>query len=412
LETKFYRGVWVTKKSLTGFFESFIDKQPIFTDKKVLQSNYTPDFVSHRDEQVSQIGKIIGPALRKERPSNIFIYGKTGTGKTLTATYTTQQLNDVAKEKNIPIQILYLNCKLKKIADTEYRLIAQLTRELGREIPATGLPTDEIYKIFFQIIEEQGKIIIIILDEVDQLIKKAGDEILYNLTRINSELKKSQISIIGISNDLVFADNLDPRIKSSLSEEEIVFPPYNALQIQSILKERSKKAFKEGVLQPGVIEKCAAYAAREHGDARRALELLRVAGEVAERNNEEKVMIEHIDQAEEKIERDRVLDIVMTQPKQHQATLYSIIKTKEINKKIFTGEAYEFYKSLCNRISLRPLTQRRISDIVAEFDMLGIINASIISKGRYGRTREIELAVPDHNIRKITEILEEGLELS
>jgi cell division control protein 6 len=235
---------------------------------------------------------------------------------------------------------------------------------------------------------------------------------LYNLVRANSELKKSQISIIGISNDLIFADNLDPRIKSSLSEEEVIFPPYNAIQIQSILKERSSIAFKEGVLQQGVIEKCAAYAAREHGDARRALELLRVAAEIAERNNEEKVNISHIDGAEDKIERDRVQDIVMTQPKQHQAALYSIIKTNESNKKIFTGEAYEFYKPLCARIGLRPLTQRRVSDIVAEFDMLGIINASIISKGRYGRTREITLAIPSHNIKNVTKILEEGLGLS
>lgn len=402
----------MAKNNLSGFFESFLNKTPIFTEKKVLQSNYTPDFISHRDEQINQIAKILVPALRKERPSNIFIYGKTGSGKTLTTHHTTQQLNKVAEEKEIPIKIIYINCKLKKVADTEYRLIAQLAREFGKEIPATGLPTDEIYKIFFKTMEDQGKIIIIILDEIDQLIKKAGDEILYNLTRINSELEKSQVSIIGISNDLIFADNLDPRIKSSLSEEEVIFPPYNALQIQSILRERGKKAFKEGTLQQGVIEKCAAYAAREHGDARRALELLRVAAEITERNAEEKVTISHIDQAEEKIERDRIVDIVMTQPKQHQATLYSIIKTKENNKKTFTGDAYEFYKALCNRVGLRPLTQRRISDIVAELDMLGIINVAVISKGRHGRTREINLAIPNQNTSKIIEILEEGLEIS
>jgi cell division control protein 6 len=92
------------------------------------------------------------------------------------------------------------------------------------------------------------------------------------LTRLNSELSQSQLSVVGISNDLTFFDEIDPRVRSSLSEEEIVFPPYNAIQLQKILKERSSNCFKDGVLDSGVIEKCSAYAAREHGDARRAFD--------------------------------------------------------------------------------------------------------------------------------------------
>lgn len=403
----------MSENKLKGFFENFLTKEPLFLNKKVLLSNYTPESITHRDDQIQQIAKILAPSLRMEKPSNIFIYGKTGTGKTLTVKHTTEHLHNVAEEKNIPIKIIYFNCKLKKIADTEYRLVAQLAREFGTDLPATGLPTEEIYKAFFKILESEDRLVIILLDEIDQLIKKAGDEILYNLTRMNSDLKKTQISIIGISNDLVFTDHLDPRVKSSLSEEEIVFPPYNALQIQDILRQRSEQAFKPGVLEPGVLEKCAAYAAREHGDARRALELLRVAGEVAERTGNEKVLIQHIDEAEEKIEKDRILDVVTTQPKQHQAALYSILSLNETKKNIiFTGEVYEIYKKVCHKVGLRPLTQRRISDIIAELDMLGIINARTISKGRYGRTREIAITMPDSNIQNIKKILEEGLNIS
>jgi cell division control protein 6 len=254
----------------------------------------------------------------------------------------------------------------------------------------------------------------LILDELDQLVKKIGDEILYNLTRINMELKKSQISIIGISNDLLFTETIDPRVRSSLSEEEIVFPPYNAIQLQHILRERAKLGFKDEALTVGVIEKCAAYAAREHGDARRALELLRVAGELAEREGKEKVLIKHIDMAEEKIEKDRVIDIVFTQPKQHQATLYSIFLKQRATPKerIYTGDIYDIYKEICKKSGLRPLTQRRLSDIVAELDMLGIINAKVISKGRYGRTREICIATNDELNQKLLKVLEDGLNLS
>lgn len=397
-------------RDLNKLFESFMQKNNIFSDKKVLQSSYTPEVVLHRDDEITQIANILAPALRLDRPSNIFLYGKTGTGKTLTARYTTDQILKVAVEREIPIKVVYLNCKLSRVADTEYRLIAQLAREFGKAIPPTGLPTDEVYKIFYATLDAQRQLLVIILDEIDQLVKKAGDEIIYNLTRINAELKQCQISVIGISNDLLFTDNLDPRVKSSLSEEEVVFPPYNALQIQEILRERSKTAFVEGVIDVGVIEKCAAYAAREHGDARRALELLRVAGELAERESYEKVMLEHIDKAEEKIERDRVVDIVRTQPKQQQVTLLSILMiAQKCQDGLFTGEVYELYKQLCDRIGLRPLTQRRVSDVIAELDMLGIINARVISKGRFGRTREISIAIPLSIRPKITSIIEQSL---
>ena len=163
----------------------------------------------------------------------------------------------------------------------------------------------------------------------------------------------------------------------------------------------------------GVLEKCAAYAAREHGDARRALELLRVAGELAERKNLSSISIEILDEAEEKIERDRVHDIITTQPKQSQLALLAIFQTARAigSRPIFTGDIYELYKDLCLRAKVRPLTQRRISDLIAELDMLGIIHAKVISKGRYGRTRQILLGVPPSTVPKLEGLLNEVLGL-
>ena len=382
----------------------------MFINKKVLQSSYTPSTIPHREEQIKQIASILAPALKLEKPSNLFLYGKTGTGKTLSVKYVMEQMIDVANKKNISFGMYYINCKLKRVADTEYRLIAQISREFGLEVPATGLPTEEVYRLFVNYLKNSKKLVVIILDEIDQLVKKAGDEILYNLTRLSTELKSSEISLVGISNDLKFTDNLDPRVRSSLSEEEIVFSPYNAIQLQEILKQRSKEAFRDGVIVEGVIEKCAAYAAREHGDARRALELLRVAGELAERANETSIKIKHIDEAEEKIDRDRILDTIKTQPKQFQATLLSIFTyALQSNNSIFTGDIYNYYKDICEKCGLKPLTQRRVSDIIAELDMLGIINAKVVSKGRYGRTREISLAIPPSSIPVINQILRSGL---
>ena len=403
----------MSQLGLTTYFENFTKNTSIFINKRILQSNYIPKLIIHRDEQIEQISKILAPCLKLEKPSNILLYGKTGTGKTVTIKHITNQLLQVAERKQCAVKVLYINCKLKRVADTEYRLIAQLARDLNRAVPATGLPTDEVYKIFYSAIDGQEQIILLILDEIDHLIKKAEDEILYNLTRINEELKHAQVTIIGISNDAKFLDNLDPRVRSSLSEEGIVFPPYNALQIKDILYERTQQAFRAVVVESGVIEKCAAYAARDHGDARRAIELLRVAGELAERNGHWAVKIEHIDEAEEKIERDYIIEIVSTQPKQYQCVIYTIFSLLKFrNEPILTGEVYEVYKKMCGRVGLRPLTQRRVSDILAELDMLGIINGKVISKGRHGRTREIQLTTQEELTGKIKHILEEELDIT
>lgn len=400
------------KKSLVSFFEDFLYNESLFTDRGVLMSSYTPETVYHRDREINKIANILAPAIKQEKPSNLFVYGNTGTGKTLTVKHVVDNLDETAKNKKIPLKIIYVNCKLKRVADTEYRLIAQLSGFFGKSIPSTGLPTDEVYRIFYDAVEKENGVILLVLDEIDQLIKRAGDGILYNLTRINEELKNSKITLVGISNDTTFIENIDARVKSSLSEEEILFPPYNALEIQSILKERASKAFKENVVGEGVIEKCAAFVARGYGDARKAIDLLRVSGEIAERAKNKVISTEHIDEAEEKLEKEKVFDIIKMQPKQFQVVLFSILSSRSKNQPIYTGEVYDCYKKLCFRVGLRPLTQRRVSDIIGEFEVIGIINTRTISKGRYGRTREITLSVPSSVLPLTKKILEEELSLT
>ena len=395
----------MVQTSLQNMFENYLTSKPLFSNKNTLTANHKPNELPHREDQTVLLGKILMPALRNQPVSNVFIYGKTGTGKTIATQHVCAELQAAAEKGGSPLDIIYTNLKLKKVADTEYRLLSHLAKFFGVSMPDTGLPTEVVYQRFFDTIDSKPRRIVLVLDEIDRLVQKAGDDVLYNLIRINTELKNAQLSIVGITNDVKLLENLDPRIRSSLGEEEIVFPPYNAMQLQDILSKRAKSAFNPGTIEEAVIPKCAAYAAKEHGDARRALDLLRVAGEIAERNNETKVLPTHVDDAVGKLDSDNVLEVIKAQPIQSKTLLYTILLLKQNTKELPTGMVYEAYKQICEKQGQKPLTQRRVSDLIAELDTLGILNSQVVSRGRYGRTREITLAINSSIVDKVFSII-------
>lgn len=389
-----------SQSTLEGLFERIYKTKTIFRNKEALRHSYTPENLPHRDNQINQLATILVSALRKETPSNIIMYGKTGTGKTAVVKYVGKELEKISAKYDANVHFIYMNCE---VVDTQYRVLANLCNNFCSEkVPLTGWPTDQLYSLFIKEIDTDSKVVVIVLDEIDKLVKKSGDDVLYNLTRSNDDLKNAKASIIGISNDLKFTEYLDPRVISSLGEEEIIFPPYDAIQLEDILKQRVSIAFKEGVLEETVVPLCAAYAAREHGDARKALDLLRVSGEIAERKGNRKVTEEDVRMAKDKIEQDRIIEVVKTLPKQSKLILYSILQLKrEDDRPIMTGEVFEVYRELCKRTSLDVLTHRRVSDLISELDMLGIISAKVVSKGRYGRTKEIYLTIPSYRIKTL-----------
>lgn len=368
----------------------------MFRNKEVLRPSYTPEELPHRHQQINQLATILVAALRGETPSNVFIYGKTGTGKTAVTRFVGKELQRTGQEKDRNVFFIYINCEL---VDTQYRVLTHIANHFIEDwndrIPFTGWPTDEVYDKLKKKIDEKDGTCIIVLDEIDKLVFKAGDDVLYNLSRINEGLARAKVSVIGISNDLKFTEFLDPRVKSSLGEEEVIFPPYDAVQLQDILRQRAAVAFKEESLEDSVIPLCAALAAQEHGDARRALDLLRVAAELAEREGQKLISEKHVRKAQNKIELDRVTEVVRTLPTQSKLVLLSTIIGEEQGiKGLTTGEVYDTYRELCQEAHMDVLTQRRVTDLISELDMLGILQARVISKGRYGRTKEIQMSVP------------------
>ena len=384
---------------LDDVFEKFVNNIKIFKDREVLRHDYLPDRLPHRDEQIRQIGETMAPVLKGARGSNVFIYGKTGTGKTAVTKYVLSHLEVKAKEFNAPVKFCYVNCRL---VGSEYRVFASLCQNIGIPVPFTGLSVGEVFDRFKVGLDDSKIIFIIVLDEIDALIKTRGDNLLYELTRINEDLCKSKVSITGISNDLRLKEFLDPRVFSSLSEEEIVFSPYDAGELKNILLERAKLAFCDGVLSDGALSISAALAAAEHGDARRALDLLRVAGEVAERKGASIVIEEHVREAEKHIEHNRVIEALQNLPLHSKLVVLSIHHLREAEAhRVITGDIYEVYGELCGELGVTPLTQRRLSTLVNELDSMGLLNSKIVSMGRYGRTKKIRLEITRTIIRDV-----------
>jgi cell division control protein 6 len=322
------------------------------------------------------------------------LFGKPGTGKTAAARNVVEKLKQKARELDVEILVPIVNAKL---ANSAYKVLFEIAEELGinkeqgKQVHFTGLSMGEATDRVLQFIQRKKLNLVLVIDEIDSLVDKSGDDILYNFTRANQRMQGwGFITLIGISNSLTFKDKLDPRVRSSLSEEEIVFNPYTVHQLRQILQERAKLAFNEGAISDAAVNLCAAIAGREHGDARKAIDLLRVAAELAEREDAAKVDEKHVRAGEDRIEKDAPFIALKNAPAHHKLVILAVMRSKNGT----TGEVYDIYLSLSKQVEQKPLTQRRMTQIISELDLLGLVSTDIVNQGRYGRSQKIKVTIP------------------
>jgi cell division control protein 6 len=386
---------------LDNIFEKAATVKALVKNRRTLTIDYVPEKLPFRDEETKTIAQALSVVLREARPSNLLLFGKPGTGKTAVVKNVIERLRKKAKELEIEVIVPFINTKT---ANTAYKVLYEIAEDMGinkvekkLQVHFTGLSMGEATDRILDFIQKKKFHVILVMDEIDSLVDKNGDDILYNFTRANERISEGGfISLIGISNSLTFKDKLDPRVRSSLSEEEMVFNPYTIEQLQRILLDRSKLAFNDDTISDAVINLCAAMAGKENGDARRAIDLLRVAAEIAERERAIKVEEKHIRLAQEKIERDTNYEVLKNSTTHTKLVIVAIIKSKNGN----TGEVYEIYSSLCTHSEQEPLTQRRITQIISELDQLGLITSNVVSQGRYGRSQRIKITIPTLTIKE------------
>ena len=370
----------------------FDTSQRIFNNRDVLDvDNYQPDELIERDEQIEEYASALEPILNGWKPNNIFIYGKTGTGKTATTYYMLDWLDHDITEQNgdsdeeIPLEVIYLNCEA---LTSSYQVAIELLNELrdeSHQVATRGHAPSDIYKWLFEAIDDRDGVVLMVLDEIDHVGE--DDTILYQLARAEStnNLEHSNLGIIGISNDFSFRDNLSAKVKDSLCEKEILFPAYNATELTEILKQRAKKGLYDEAYDMGVITRSAAFAARDKGSARQAIDILRNAGDFARKEKADKITEDLVKEAKGVVERGRVSEMIDGLSPHGKYVLHALALAKQDgNTPIRTNDLYDMYRIVCHQSNTDTLSVRAVRDHLSELDLIGIAKEEVRNAGRAG----------------------------
>lgn len=362
----------------------------IFERREALLEDWTPDTLVGRDSELQQYHAALQPVIENEPPSNIFLYGKSGVGKTAATRFLLDRLKSSAEGVNgLSLTTVELNCDRLNTSYQAAVALVNALRDSGEQISNTGYPEASVFEFLYEELDKVGGTILIVLDEVDHL---NNDTLLYQLPRArsNGDITNARLGVIGISNDLSYRQELSSKVRSSLCEKEVSFSTYNANELVEVLKQRVSVAFQNDVVDEAVPKLCAAYGAKDSGDARRALDLLLESGDYAREHGDNTVTDSHVEKARERLQTEQVVEGIRNYAYHGKLALWALmVAEKEKGEPVRTTEVYRPYHIVCDKRGDDPVSDRSIREYLSELETLGIISSDEMNQGRDGGSYKI-----------------------
>jgi len=388
-------------RNARDIIESELSRVSLFKSKEKLYPEYLPSSLPHRENELKLLANIFKPLLLN--PGAIshraLIVGGVGTGKTATARVFGKEFTQVARKKGLKISYIHVNCHRDR---TLFEVVSEVVRQLGLPIPQRGLSVREMLNYSLDLVEGEDIYVIITLDEFDYFINIAGNDAVYFLVRIYDEFpeKVKRLNFIFISKSLTSLSLLDPTTESYLMKNLIKFNPYTSRELYDILSARAEEAIYEDAVSDDVLKYIADTIGADKGgpgNARAALEILLISGEVAEQEGSMRITLNHVRKASSIVEPNAVmLNDILPYLSFHELLVLKAITMALMDSEepyVSTGVVEEIYRRLCEEYNVEPRRHTKLYEYIVNLKKLGILMTSTALKGRKGRSTYISISL-------------------
>ena len=364
-------------------------RSSIIKDLDKLSFEYVPEKLIHRESQMNSLRMMFRPVLESGRSATAFLIGSVGTGKTATAKRFCLDIRHYAMESGKAVDHHIVNCRRN---NSDSSVLLSLIRHYDTGYPDRGFSVSEMMKSFKKHVEKKGQHLIVVLDEVDVLIKKGASDIIYQLSRFNEESinMNSSASLVMIAQDYVL-DRLDNASLSTFRRTNVIsFDRYQRNELLDIVNVRAEEALRAGHIRDDALELIADIAS-EWGDARFAIEMLERSAQIAEENVELEVNSEHVREAK------AMTYSVVTESKleeldlQQKLVLLAVARSIKGDAYVNTGTAEKAYAIACEEYGEKPRKHTQFWTYIKSLSDQGLLETSVRGDPDGGRTTYISL---------------------